>query len=74
MLRLMVTRHKTVKQAKRGEDKKPKMTRMARRSLRPSYLPVLKYERKFTIRPVVGGQKYGEWTAPANGALIARTL
>ena len=36
-------------------------------------LPIKQYERKFTIRPVVGGQKYGEWTAPADGALIART-
>jgi hypothetical protein len=36
-------------------------------------LPVLSYERKFTIRPVVGGQTYGNWTAPANGALVART-
>lgn len=37
-------------------------------------LPVKKYNRKFTIRPVVGGQKYGEWTAPADGALVARTV
>lgn len=37
-------------------------------------LPVKKYSRKFTIRPVVGGQKYGEWIAPADGALVARTV
>lgn len=37
-------------------------------------LPVKKYNRKFTIRPVVGGEKYGDWTAPADGALIARTV
>lgn len=37
-------------------------------------LPVKSYNRKFTIRPVTGGQKYGEWTAPADGALIARTV
>jgi len=36
-------------------------------------IPVLSYNRKFTIRPVTGGQKYGEWVAPADGALIART-
>ncbi len=35
-------------------------------------LPVLEYSRKFTIRPVEQGVKYGEWTAPENGALIAR--
>lgn len=36
-------------------------------------LPVLEYSRKFTIRPVEGGVVYGSWTAPENGALIART-
>lgn len=35
-------------------------------------LPKLEYERKFTIRPVVGGQTYGSWIAPADGALVAR--
>lgn len=37
-------------------------------------LDVKKYNRKFTIRPVEGGKNYGSWTAPANGALIARIL
>jgi hypothetical protein len=37
-------------------------------------LPVKKYNRKFTIRPVVGGQTYGSWTAPSDGALVARTV
>lgn len=37
-------------------------------------LPVKKYNRKFVIRPVVGGEKYGEWTAPADGALVSRTV
>lgn len=37
-------------------------------------LAVKKYNRKFTIRPVVGGQAYGAWVAPADGALIARTV
>lgn len=37
-------------------------------------LPVKKYNRKFTIRPVVGGQTYGSWVAPADGALVARTV
>lgn len=36
-------------------------------------LPVLDYSRKFTIRPVEKGVAYGSWTAPENGALIART-
>ncbi len=36
-------------------------------------LPVLDYTRKFTIRPVEAGVKYGEWVAPSNGALIGRS-
>lgn len=36
-------------------------------------LPVLDYNRKFTIRPVKANEKYGNWTAPADGALVART-
>lgn len=35
-------------------------------------LPVLDYARKFTIRPVEAGKVYGGWTAPADGALVAR--
>lgn len=37
-------------------------------------LPVKKYNRKFTIRPVSKGQKLGGWTAPDDGALIGRIL
>ena len=37
-------------------------------------LDVKKYNRKFTIRPVTAGKNYGSWTAPADGALIARVL
>lgn len=35
-------------------------------------LPKLEYERKFTVRPVEKGVQYGSWTAPENGALVAR--
>lgn len=37
-------------------------------------LPVKKYLRKFTIRPVEAGKNYGAWQAPADGALIARIM
>lgn len=37
-------------------------------------LDVKKYNRKFTIRPVKAGEKYGEWVSPADGALIGRTI
>ena len=57
-------RDKTTKKAAIGPDGK-KVTETVQ-------LPVKEYERKFTIRPVVGGTKYGEWEAPADGALIAR--
>jgi hypothetical protein len=35
---------------------------------------VRKPVRKFSIRAVTAGEKYGDWIAPTNGALIARTL
>jgi hypothetical protein len=34
---------------------------------------LMKHTRKYSIRAVKGGITYGEWTAPADGALIART-
>lgn len=37
-------------------------------------LPKKTYTRKFTIRPVVGGETYGIWKAPSDGALVARTV
>lgn len=36
--------------------------------------PVLKQTRKFSLRPVTAGEKYGEWVAPSNGALIGRVM
>lgn len=65
---------KTVTRAVRDENNKAKIGADGKKVTETVQLPVLKYNRKFTIRPVVGGQKYGEWTAPENGALIARTV
>lgn len=65
---------KTVTRAVRDEKNKAKLDENGKKITETVTLPVLKYNRKFTIRPVIGGQKYGEWTAPANGALIARTV
>jgi len=59
-------RDPVTKKAKLGDDGK-KVTETVQ-------LPVKKYNRKFTIRPVTGGNNYGNWTAPADGALIARIL
>ena len=35
-------------------------------------LDVKAYNKKFTIRAVEGGKHYGNWVAPADGALVAR--
>jgi hypothetical protein len=59
-------RNKQTKKAELNEDGSKKQETVQ--------LPVKKYNRKFTIRPVVGGEKYGEWVAPADGALVARTI
>ena len=66
---------KTVTRAVRDKQtKKAKLDDQGNKITETVQLPVKKYNRKFTIRPVVGGEKYGEWVAPADGALIARTV
>lgn len=66
---------KTVTRAVRDpQTKKAKLDEAGNKITETVQLPVKKYNRKFTIRPVTGGQKYGDWTAPADGALIARTV
>jgi hypothetical protein len=65
---------KTVTRAVRDpQTKKAKLNPDGSKITETVQLPVKKYNRKFTIRPVVKDQKYGEWTAPADGALVART-
>jgi len=66
--------HKTVTRAVRDEHNKAKLDANGKKITETVQLPVLKYNRKFTIRAVEGGKTYGNWTAPANGALIARTV
>jgi hypothetical protein len=65
---------KTVTRAVRDEHNKAKLDANGKKITETVTLPVLKYNRKFTIRAVEAGKVYGEWTAPANGALIARTV
>lgn len=65
---------KTVKRAVRDEDKKAKLDAHGKKITEVVVLPVLKYNKKFTIRPVEAGKNYGGWVAPEDGALIARTL
>lgn len=56
------------------ETKKAKLGPDGKKITETVQLPVKKYARKFTIRQVTGGKNYGEWTAPSDGALIARIL
>lgn len=66
---------KTVTRAVRDPaTKKAKLDEAGKKVTETVQLPVKKYNRKFTIRAVVAGQKYGEWVAPANGALVGRTV
>jgi len=65
---------KTQKRAKRDENNNLILDANGNKIIEVVTLPVLKYERKFTIRAVEAGKKYGEWVAPADGALIARTI
>lgn len=66
---------KTVTRAVRDPDtKKAQIGSDGKKVTETVQLPVKKYNRKFTIRAVVAGEKYGEWTAPANGALVGRTV
>ncbi len=37
-------------------------------------VPIYEYPRKFIVRGVKNGVKYGEWVAPADGVLVTRTV
>jgi hypothetical protein len=66
---------KTVTRAVRDPaTKKAKVGADGKKETETVQLPVKRYTRKFTIRPVEGGKNYGAWKAPADGALIARII
>lgn len=65
---------KTQKRAKRDDNNNLILDANGNKIIETVTLPVLRYERKFTIRAVSAGQTYGGWTAPADGALIGRTI
>lgn len=65
---------KTQKRAKRNDDNSLILDAAGNKTIEKVTLPVLKYERKFTIRAVEAGKTYGNWVAPADGALIGRTV
>ena len=63
---------KTVERTVRGPGNKAVKNEDGTNKRETKTVPVYKQTRKFTIRPVEGGKQYGNWTAPANGALIGR--
>jgi hypothetical protein len=65
---------KEVVRTKRGEGNKAELDENGAKIKETVTVPVYKQDRKFSIRGVKNGVVYGGWTAPADGAVIARTL
>ncbi len=63
---------RTVTRAKRGKKNMAVLDANGQKIMETSEVPVYRHTRKFTIRAVEAGKKYGEWEAPANGAMIMR--
>lgn len=63
---------RTVERTKRGSKNKAVLDAQGNKVKETVEIPVYRHTRKFTIRPVEAGKKYGEWTAPENGAMIMR--
>ncbi len=63
---------KVIKQAERGPDKKPVLDAHGKKVIVSKTVPVLKYERKFTIRAVEAGYGNDQWKAPEAGVIIGR--
>jgi hypothetical protein len=61
-----------VTRAKRGDGNKALLDAAGNKVTETVKVPVYKYTRKFSIRAVKAGVKYGAWVAPSDGALIAR--
>lgn len=59
---------------KRGEGNKAVKDEAGNPVKETVTVPVYKQDRKFSIRGVKGGETYGQWVAPADGALIGRTV
>lgn len=64
----------TKTRTKRGEGNKAVVDNDGNKVKETVTVPVYKQDRKFSIRGVKAGVAYGGWTAPADGALIARVL
>lgn len=69
-----VTGSKTVTRAKRGVKNKLLLDTNGEKIMETKEVPVHEFHRKFSIRGVEAGKSYGNWVAPADGALIARVM
>ncbi len=63
---------KEVQRSKRGDRNKLVLDANGNKIMEFKQVPVYQFTRKFNIRGVKAGVRYGNWTAPADGALIAR--
>jgi len=61
-----------VTRAKRGEGNKAIKGPDGKNVMETVTVNKKRFTRKFVVRPVKAGVKYGEWTAPADGAVVAR--
>lgn len=59
---------------KRGDGNKAVTDEAGNKVKETVVVPVYKQDKKFSIRPAKGGEKYGDWVCPADGAIIQRTL
>lgn len=57
---------------KRGPKNKAVLDENGKKVKEMKSMPVYKLNKKFTIRAAEAGKTYGSWTAPADGAIIAR--
>lgn len=62
----------TVQRAQRGKDHKAIKGPDGKNVMVQVQVEKKNHTRKFVVRPVKQGQKLGEWTAPADGAIVAR--
>ncbi len=63
---------KTVIRTKRGPKNRAVLDEAGEKVRETVEVPVYRYTRRFSLRPVEAGKTYGNWIAPASGALIAR--
>ena len=62
-----------VQRAKRGPDHKAIKGPDGKNVMETVEVEKKNFTKRFVVRPVTGGVKYGEFTAPADGAVVART-